>query len=232
MFLVALAIGCVEVKPYGQGVEPMGKPPVTTDTGDTGADTAPDVDWAALEEELAELMAAETDTDRLERLSAAHALAGDMKRGAEHPERAVESYLSRLIEVESRATPDELPEGIGFTIGGGGIVEEEIVEPLDIESARASLASGDYREAIESLRDHRGSEDVDKLWQEAVDGYVHAERERAGNLYVRAREMPEGEIRDSAVEEVVSILEGLLRDYPESSYVDALERNLEMVRGE
>jgi len=229
MFLVALALGCVEVKPYGKGPEPMGKPPVTVDTAVDSA--RPDIDWAALEEDLADLMEAETDTDRLERLSAAHALAGDMKRGAAHPDRAVESYLSRLIEVEARATPDELPTGIGFTIGGG-IVEEEIVEPLDIESARASLAAGDYREAIASLEAHRDDPDVERLWDEAVDGFVHAERERAGNLYVRAREMPEGEVRDAAVDDVVDILEGLLREYPDSSYVEAIERNLELVRNE
>ncbi|HJN73608.1 MAG TPA: hypothetical protein QGF58_06700 [Myxococcota bacterium] len=229
MFLVALAIGCVEVKPYGPGPEPMGKPPVA-DSGDTG-DTGPEVDWAELEEQLAELMEAETEADTLERLSAAHSLAGDMKRGGPHPATAVESYLTRLIEVESRATTTELPEGIGFTIGEG-IVVEEIVEPLDIESARASLAAGDYADAVASLRSHRGEAEVDRLWQEAVDGFVHVERERAGALFVSARDMPEGEIRDSAVEEVVSILEGLLRDYPESSYVDAIERNLEMARSE
>ena len=92
------------------------------------------------------------------------------------------------------------------------------------------MASGDYPTALESLRDHRDEPGVQTIWQEAVDGYVHAERERAGNLYVRAREMPEGEVRDAAVNDVVEVLKGLLRDYPESSYVDALERNLELVR--
>ena len=45
-------------------------------------------------------------------------------------------------------------------------------------------------------------------------------------------EMPDGEIKDAAVAEVVDILERLLADYPESSYTAELEENLARAQSE
>ena len=231
MILAIALTGCIEVKQYGKGVEPLAQPvdaavqPVAT------VEARPDVDWAAYEARLATLIEDETDADRRDRLSLAHSLAGELARGSSrHPEEAMAAYFDAMVEVEERAAPQELEGfGDGFRIGGA-VLEEDIVEPLDIEAARASLAAGDYRAALDGLRDHRGSADVDRLWSEAVDGHVHQEREAAGQLFVAARDMPAGEVQDSAYAEVVGMLEALIRDYPESSFIPAIEENLELVK--
>lgn len=230
--ILALALtGCIEVKQYGKGVEPLAQPVDPQQQTVTVQADRPDVDWAAYEARLATLIEDETDADRRERLSLAHSLAGELARGSKrHPEEALAAYFDAMVEVEERAAPEELEGfGDGFRIGGA-VVEEDIVEPLDIEAARAALASGDYRAALDGLQDHRGEPDVDRLWTEAVDGFVHEEREAAGQLFVAARDMPAGEVQDSAYAEVVGILEGLVRDYPESSYTAAIEENLELVK--
>ncbi|MCP4807553.1 MAG: hypothetical protein GY913_15195 [Proteobacteria bacterium] len=230
MIAVLALTACIEVKQYGKGVEPLAKPVETTQQT-VVVEARPEVDWAVYEARLGTLIEDETDADRRERLSLAHSLAGELARGSErHPEEAMAAWMDAMVEVEERAAPQELEGfGDGFRIGGV-VYEEDIVEPLDIESARAALASGDYRSALDGLRDHRGETDVDRLWSEAVDGFVHQEREAAGQLFVAARDMPEGEVRDSAYTEVVETLEGLVRDYPESSYTAAIEENLVLVR--
>ena len=69
------------------------------------------------------------------------------------------------------------------------------------------------------------------MWQEAVDGWVHHERERAGLLFQTSRAWPQAE-RDAATQEVKGVLEGLLRDYPETTYKAAIVRNLQLVERE
>lgn len=230
---LVLSLGCVEVKTYGKGPEPMGKPEVSNPAL-TPATARPAVDWLALEAQLSELMLEETDADRKERLSAAHAMASDMRRGARHPDKIVEDYVLAVIAIEERNRPEELPmlgDTDGFRIGDSVLVEL-IEEPLDIESARAALAGGRYRDAVELLSSHRTEPEVERLWTEAVDAWCHSERERAGKLFVRAREMPAGDVQTSAYEEVERILSGLLEEFPESSYSAAIQKNLELVRKE
>lgn len=232
---LVLSLGCVEVKTYGKGPEPLGKPDTATNTANPAMVVArPEVDWLAIEEQLSELMLEDNDADRKERLSAAHAMASDMRRGARHPDEVVEAYLLALVEIEQRSRPEELPvlgDSDGFRIGDS-VQVEVIEEPLDIESARAALAEGRYRDAVDLLQSHQDEPDVARLWEEAVDGWCHSERERAGKLFVRAREMPAGDVQSSAYVEVERILSGLLEEFPQSSYADAIQKNLEMVRKE
>ena len=61
---------------------------------------------------------------------------------------------------------------------------------------------------------------------------MRAERERAGELFVAAREMSAGSEKNAKIREVVAVLEGLLSDYPGSRYESAIRRNLEIVRQE
>jgi hypothetical protein len=114
-----------------------------------------------------------------------------------------------------------------------------------VTSLRELLSRSAYAEALERLAqldsDLLEADGVDEgeqagaiaaLQQEAVDGWVGAERERAGKLFLAARELPDPAQRAAAFEEVVSILEGLLADYPQSSFSDALARNLQLVQRE
>ena len=57
---------------------------------------------------------------------------------------------------------------------------------------------------------------------------MHAERERAGELFLDARDLPEGE-RAVAMASVLELLQDLLEAYPDSAYTSALERNIELV---
>lgn len=232
MIAVLALTACIEVKQYGKGVEPLAKP-VETTVVTPQAEARPEIDWASYEARLAVLIEDEDDADRRERLSLAHSLAGELARGgARHPEQAMAAWFDAMVEVEERAAPQELEGfGDGFRIGGA-VVEEDLVEPLDLAAVRAHLAAGSYRDAVNGLRDHRSNPDAGALWVEAVDGYVHQEREAAGQLFVAARDMPPGEVRDSAFAEVVGMLEALVRDYPESSYTQAIEDNLVLVRKE
>jgi hypothetical protein len=115
---------------------------------------------------------------------------------------------------------------------------EPAATPLTVEAAgaaaRDALAKNDYAAALDALRpmkdDERFSE-IAPLWQEAVDGWVHHERERAGLLFQTSRAWPQAE-RDAATQEVKGVLEGLLRDYPETTYKAAIVRNLQLVERE
>ncbi len=214
-----ILLACVELVRVDP--EPMAKPP----------DPAPVVvDWSAYEAELVVMLEADPnmDTDRRDRLTAALALIDAMEQG-DVPEEAMVSYLDALLVIEGRGEPEILEE---VPVLVPKVSEEDIELDYDTalgpEDVRALLAEGRYVEALRGLEPVKESQP--ELWQEAVDGYVHVERERAGELYLKAMEMPEGEIRDSAIGEVVSILERLLEDYPESSYSDDIEENLRLVR--
>lgn len=232
MIAVLALSACIEVKQYGKPVEPLARP-VETAAIQPRDPKRPSVDWAAYEDRLAVLIEDEPDADRRERLSLAHSLAGELARGSgRHPEEAMVAWFDAMVAVEERSAPQELEGfGDGFRIGGA-VIEEDLVEPLDLPAVRGHLAAGRYRDAVDGLRDHRGDPAADALWIEAVDGYVHLEREAAGKLFVAARDMPAGDVRDSAYGEVVEMLEALVRDFPESSYRQAIEDNLVLVRKE
>ncbi len=117
----------------------------------------------------------------------------------------------------------------------------EAMREEGLQAAREALSKGAYLEAIEQLDalqadtaggDDEPDEQLATLRSEAVDGWVHTERERAGRLFLEAREISDAEARSEALSEVVAILEGLLGDYPESSYAEAINRNLQLVKRE
>ncbi len=109
--------------------------------------------------------------------------------------------------------------------------------------AREALAKGDYHQAIQLLDqltqelqaagdDGEPDEQLATLRSEAVDGWVHTERERAGKLFLAARGEQDADARRQGLEQVVAVLAGLLADYPDSSYADAISRNLQLVKRE
>lgn len=112
-----------------------------------------------------------------------------------------------------------------------------------LEAAREALSRGEYVEAIAQLDqladalveagvDQQPDEQLTTLRNEAVDGHVHTERERAGKLFLAARENQDADLRKQGLEQVIALLEGLLADYPDSSYADAISRNLQLVKRE
>ena len=215
-----LLLACVEVVRQPP-VEPLAQPV---------DQPAVHVNWAAYEAELSEMLVADPnmDADRRDRLTAALALVDALERG-DVPEHSAAAYLDALLVIEARAEPTEM-EAVPVLIPR---VTEEVIDTgfdtaLGPEDARALLAEERYVEALRGLEPVQDQHPA--LYAEAVDGYVHTERERAGALFLKARDMPEGEVRDSAIDEVISILERLLAEYPGSSYTEEIEQNLEKVR--
>lgn len=204
----------------------------------------------------------DVDADRQARVHAAQELTLAMRSPRMDPDAAVEAYLRALIEIESRSLVTEQAPLVGEGVVSVPIIEEESLveeetlgedtEPTDpieeapvegaagpspeeaVTSARAALSGEDYSAAIQALEPHLGKDapaELESLYLEAVDGWVHQERERAGALFLEARSKPAGE-QEAAMKEVEELLMGLLVDYPDSSYTDAIERNLVLVRKE
>ena len=68
-------------------------------------------------------------------------------------------------------------------------------------------------------------------WRQ-VDGFVRSERERAGEMFLAARDLPPGDARTRSLRDVETLLLALLTFYPESSYNEPIQQNLDMVRAE
>lgn len=224
-----------------------GEPETPVNVGDQPPEVsvAPAPDFAALEAELHAITEANDDLDAgtAARIEAARELTIALRNPRKDPKQAAADYLERLIAIERRALDMPALPPDTFNVAEPAVREEPLgaaspePEPppdpqLALASAKAQLAEGRYGDAIATLAPLRGSEAWESLapiWQEAIDGFVHQERERAGQLFIEARTLPDAQ-RIPATQEVLALLEGLLRDYPETTYRDALERNIELVR--
>jgi hypothetical protein len=121
--------------------------------------------------------------------------------------------------------------------GGAQLGSEPSIALGDAQAqAREQLATGDYQDAMTTLEPFKDGPLWDSvtrgLWKEAVDGFVRIERERAGEMFLAARDLPAGDARTRSLREVETLLVGLLTFYPESSYNEPIQQNLDMVRAE
>lgn len=104
-----------------------------------------------------------------------------------------------------------------------------------LASAREQLAAGDEAGAMASLepcRSHACWEQVAPLWAEARDAVVFEAREAAGARYLESRSVTDPVARAAALREVHDALTSLLQRYPDSRYVEAIQRNLTLVESE
>ena len=258
MMLLLAGMACV-IKPYGPTPEPSVSSAQAA-AGQLAAQEEPQVDFSPYEEELAELLnqGGVQDQDRLDRLGAAHNLTLALRNG-DPSEPAVEAYFQAILEIEHRDEEQAIEEGF-FTIdtfGAGGVSDEELaVEDLsrtetgdlsisaepsialgDAQAqAREQLSTGAYADSMTTLEPYKDGPLWDSvtrgLWKEAVDGFVRSERERAGEMFLTARELPPGDARTRSLRDVETLLLALLTFYPESSYNEPIQQNLDMVRAE
>ena len=175
-------------------------------------------------------------------------------------QQVVGNYLAQLAAAEERAVPAAaefaeapvlLDAPVSETLAEADPVEADLAAqvgvPVDpdvpadgtpsreelLDQAQSRLNNWDHAAAVELLAPLRGgvdSESVESMWQQAVDGLVHGSRERAGERFIRARGLENGPEKVAEIQAVLDDLAGLLRDYPESSYTDAIERNIRVVK--
>lgn len=104
-----------------------------------------------------------------------------------------------------------------------------------LEQARGHVASAEYREALALYEQLDGTPLQATARREAAetaDVLVKEERERAGRLFVEAKKRPDAAARVEGMVAVRRILAGLLDEFPDSSYADRVERNLQVVEEE
>ena len=196
------------------------------------------------------------DVDQADRVATILGTARQARALDEGAQAVIASHLDAMLAIEERQSPDAFAEvnvnlmeellevGVSEVVVEEEIleVEESVVpEPLPAnpevisEQARELLAQWQHEEAIEVLRPHHRAEfwpELSALWQEAVDGHVHTERERAGERFIRARKMDPGPDRQMAMEDVLVALRDLIEAYPETSYSEALTRNIRVVEAD
>lgn len=141
---------------------------------------------------------------------------------------------------EDGAGPGEGSGGEGAAGEGGARVLRPAGGPAGSPSdpvavARSALEAGDPAGALAALEPCGlvdCGEGLEALRVQARDAWIHAERERAGALYVRARSEPDPMERRARLVEARDILAGLLDRFPAAEQAEALQRNLDLVRAE
>lgn len=104
-----------------------------------------------------------------------------------------------------------------------------------VSAARAALEAGDPAGALAALSPCGVvdcADDAEALREEAEEAWIHAERERAGALFVRARSEPDATERMGRLVEAREILAGLVDRFPDAEQVEAIRRNIDLVQKE
>ncbi|MCO4774058.1 MAG: hypothetical protein KDA24_28760 [Deltaproteobacteria bacterium] len=208
--------------------------------------------WLLLEE----LVATGSDADVL---SAARALTEQVRSDA--GEAAVHSLARAAQILEGPGPYDEvqrlleevagLPEGTwdeaehlrlrGWYRNRAGALTEAERQAQDakqastLQDARDLVVAGEYRAALKAFAKLEGTalqSAARKGAREASETLVRQERERAGGLFVAARKLRDPAEKRVALTEVQQILQGLIDEFPDSSYVDRLRTNLTAVESE
>lgn len=253
LWLSLLLAGCV-VK--------YGAPAASSGGGASSAPStlpAGGADFTALEARIDALLVSTEDRDQRDRLSAAADLARQSARLPVEAQAVNHAFLQRLLSVEERGLPYAAPT-MG-PVGRAGVQLSPVVEedpeagpgaseaaadppavvapppdaPALLASARQLLTDGDFNGAMASLEPCRGQacwSEVSGTWAEARDALVFKAREEAGTRYLAARQEVDPEARAAALREVRDVLTELLQRYPDSTYADALQRNLALVQGD
>lgn len=107
------------------------------------------------------------------------------------------------------------------------ILQEEAIQKIKL-----ALSEKRYEDALDLITDAPiKNQDILSLADEASDGYVRQERERAGHKFLEARKLT-GNEKLMLLEEVRDILQQILVEFPDSTYVEAVRRNLTLVEKE
>ncbi len=222
-----------------------------------GASAARGEDFSALEARIDALLVNAVELDQRDRLMAAADFARMSRRLAPEAQAVNFAFLNSLLSIEERGIPYAAPVLLGSGRASASVesapIESAPVESAPVESApvaapapgpdveamlasaREQLAAGDEAGAMASLepcRSHACWEQVAPLWAEARDAVVFEAREAAGARYLESRSVTDPVARAAALREVHDALTSLLQRYPDSRYVEAIQRNLTLVESE
>lgn len=131
----------------------------------------------------------------------------------------------------STEAPTEAPTEASTEASTEAPTEElQVAEPMSL--ARAALDAGDPAGALAAL-EPCGVVDcpdgVATLRAQAQIAWIHAERERAGALFVRARSEPDPTERKARLVESRQILSALLDRFPDAPQAEDIRRNVDLV---
>lgn len=197
----------------------------------------PPVSFAPLEERVNVLIADAKETDRRDRLIAARELMTSMRNKDPIAQRTVYAYLEEVVKIEERAEPKPIPiEGLSPAI------EEEVLTappapalaggPTDpapaLAAARAALADTKYLDAVDALVGVEAAEAA-ALRKEAIDGWARTERERAGQQFLEARQLPPGNERIASLRAVRAALVAINERFPDNAYAAQIRENIAKV---
>ncbi|MDP2311210.1 MAG: hypothetical protein Q8P18_34640 [Pseudomonadota bacterium] len=249
LFWIPLMIGCVTVP---------SPPPVAGGDGTVLATTAgpPAVSFVPLEERVNVLVAEAQDTDRRDRLVAARELMQTMRNKDAIAQRKVYEYLDAVLTIEERARPapigmdpigvpiEEEPLGGSSTAPTGGApLPLPDIQPLPsviapaeaattlasaVVGARAALAESRYLDAVALLQGVTTPE-ASTLRKEAVDGWARTERERAGHMFLEARQLPPGGERVASLRAARIALAAINERFPDNAYAAQIAENIAKV---
>jgi len=92
-------------------------------------------------------------------------------------------------------------------------------------SRRVALADARYLDAV-ALLDPLTTPDAVALRKEAVDAWARTERERAGHLFLEARQLPPGGERVASLRAARSALAAINERFPQNAYAAQVAENL------
>ena len=240
VFWIPLLIGCATL-PSPAPV--AGGEVATVRASDAGP---PPVSFVPLEERVSVLIAEAQETDRRDRLIAARDLMQTMRNKDPIAQRKVFEYLDAVLKIEERnsAAP------IGMEPIGTPIEEEPLGAPTaplppvttpappvpppsigaadptaTVTGARVALADARYLDAV-ALLDTVTTPDAVALRKEAVDAWARTERERAGHLFLEARQLPPGGERVASLRAARTALAAINERFPQNAYAAPVADNL------
>ncbi|MFZ5477130.1 MAG: hypothetical protein ACOZNI_10175 [Myxococcota bacterium] len=215
-------------------VLPFGKPPaaaVPAAPPSAAAAAAQPVSFAPLEQRVAVLLAEVQEADARDRLEALQELMIAMRNKDPASQQVVYVYLDTVIAVEERAREQPLPDGAPIAPP----VEEEAIPdaaaPAPLEAARLAMKEGRYLDAVAAAEKAEGA-DAKALRREAVDAWARSERERAGHLYLKAKELPAGDARTKALGEARDALAAINTRFPDNAYAAQIRENVARVEAD
>ncbi len=142
---------------------------------------------------------------------------------------------ARIAEQGADAVAAELRlaiEAAEALVDTGETVELDVSWAQAVAEAQALLADERFRDAAAIYARFEGTDREDQARQEAartLDILVRDERRRAGDLFVAAQSETDPARRTELLEAARALLTGLMEEFPDSSYVPRIQRNLDAV---